>query len=66
MEQTYNNSKKHIAMKKILNIKFSYTTITETIPELTVEDNDYDTVVKTIEKLNPKYRNVRLHYFEDA
>ena len=53
-------------MKKILNVKFSYTTITETIPELTVENNDYDTVVKTIEKLNPKYRNVRLHYFEDA
>ena len=33
---------------------------------LTVKDNDYDTVVETIEKLNPKYRNVRLHYFEDA
>lgn len=52
-------------MKKILNIKFSYT-ITETIPELTVKDNDYDTVVEMIEKLNPRYRNVRLHYFEDA
>ena len=52
-------------MKKILNIKFSYT-IRETIPELTVKDNEYDTVVEMIEKLNPKYRNVRLHYFEDA